>query len=108
MPQFDSPWKEEILDAYFEAFLAFFFPDVHVGIDWSRSYEPLDKELQQIVREAEQGPRVADKLVKVWLDNGEEKWVLIHVEVQNQPDAEFPQRMFVYKLGSTTCLTTLC
>jgi hypothetical protein len=61
---YDSPWKEA-LDRYFEAFLAFLFPEAHADIDWSRRYEMLDKELQRIVRGAGQGRRVVDKLVKV-------------------------------------------
>ena len=51
---YDSPWKEA-LDFYFDAFLALLFPDAHAQIDWSRGYESLDKEFQQIVREAEVG-----------------------------------------------------
>jgi hypothetical protein len=47
MADFDSPWKEA-LDVYFQAFLAFFFPLIHDDIDWSRAFESLDKELQQI------------------------------------------------------------
>jgi hypothetical protein len=93
--EYDSPWKEA-LDRYFEAFLAFFFPAAHADIDWSRGYETLDKELQRIVREAEQGDRVADKLVKVWLKNGEERWILIHVEVQTSREGDFPKRMHIY------------
>jgi hypothetical protein len=34
--------------------------------------------------------------VKIWLAGGDEAWVLIHVEVQAQPEAIFAQRMFVY------------
>jgi hypothetical protein len=41
----------------------------------------LDKELQRIVPRAKQGRRTVDKLVKVWLKSGEERWLLIHVEV---------------------------
>jgi hypothetical protein len=37
-----------------------------------------------------------DKLVKVWLKNGEEAWLLIHVEVQTWREADFPKRMHVY------------
>jgi hypothetical protein len=92
---FDSPWKEA-LDRYFEAFLAFFFPEAHADIDWSRGYEMLDKELQQIVRTARQGRRVVDKLVKVWLKSGEERWLLIHVEVQAARERDFGKRMYVY------------
>jgi hypothetical protein len=92
---YDSPWKEA-LDAYFEAFLELLFPQVHAQIDWSRGYEPLDKEFQQVVREAELGRRYVDKLVQVWTKDGAERWVLIHVEVQTAREADFPQRMYVY------------
>jgi hypothetical protein len=92
---YDSPWKEA-LDAYFEAFLALLLPHVHALIDWSRGHESLDKEFQQIVREAEIGRRYVDKLVKVWTKDGVECWVLIHVEVQTTRDADFPLRMYVY------------
>ncbi len=92
---YDSPWKEA-LDAYFEPFLALLFPQVHRQIDWSRGYESLDKEFQQVVREAEVGRRYVDKLVKVWTTEGIECWVLIHVEVQTTRDAAFPRRMYVY------------
>ncbi len=92
---YDSPWKEA-LDAYFEAFLALLFPDVHRQIDWSRGHESLDKEFQQVVPAAEVGRRYVDKLVKVWTTDGVERWVLIHVEVQTTREAEFPRRMYVY------------
>jgi hypothetical protein len=78
---YDSPWKEA-LDRYFEACLDLFFPQAHADIDWGRGCEMLDKELQKIIRQAKQGRRVVDKLVKVWLKDGQEKWLLIHVEVQ--------------------------
>jgi hypothetical protein len=93
--ELDSPWKEA-LDIYFEAFLAFCFPHVHREIDWSRSYQPLDKELQSIAPTGQTGRRVVDKLMRVWRINGQEEWILVHVEVQNHPDREFPRRIFVY------------
>ena len=92
---FDSPWKE-ILETYFEEFMIFFFPQVHAEIDWGKGYEFLDKELQQITREADVGKRLVDKLVKVWTRTGEQIWVLIHIEVQNQYESGFEQRMFIY------------
>ena len=55
---YDSPWKEA-LDVYFEPFLALLFPAVHAQIDWPRGIESLDKEFQQVVREAELGRRYA-------------------------------------------------
>jgi hypothetical protein len=95
LSDYDSPWKEA-LDVYFEPFVALLFPAAHAEIDWSRGYEPLDKELQKIAPRAETGRRTVDKLMKVWRQNGEEEWVLIHVEVQAQEDPEFVVRMYVY------------
>ena len=94
-PDYDSPWKEAI-EQYFAAFLAFFFPVVHAGIAWDRGYEFLDTELERVVRDATIGRRYADKLVKVFLVDGAETWLLIHIEIQGYPDPDFAQRMFVY------------
>ncbi len=94
-PDYDSPWKEA-LDRYFERCIALFFPRIDADIDWARGYEMLDKELQPIVRRAKHGRQYVDKLVKVRLKGGEERWILIHVEVQASKDRDFPRRMFVY------------
>lgn len=95
MPNFDDAWKEA-LDFYFEPFMAFFFAEAHREIDWSRGFEMLDKELRQITPESEQGQRVADKLMKVWRTDGQDEWVLVHIEVQSQAESQFAKRMFVY------------
>ncbi len=93
---YDSPWKE-MLEKYLEEFMAFFFPDVHQGIDWKTEYLFLDKKLQQVVRDAELGRRLVDKLVRVVKkDNGDDIWVFVHVEVQGFYDIEFEKRMYVY------------
>ena len=92
---YDSPWKE-VLEAYFEDFMTFFFPLAAEEVDWERGYTFLDKELQQVVRDAEFGRRFADKLARVWRKNGDEAWVLIHVEVQGQEESAFAKRMYVY------------
>jgi len=77
VPDSDTPWKD-LLDRFFEAFMAFFFPAAHAGIDWTRGYEFLDKELQKITADAALGRRAVDKLVKVWLKSGEEAIALVH------------------------------
>ena len=95
MSEQDSPWKEA-LERYLSSFLALYFPAVHAAIDWSRNYEWLNTELRQVVPDAELGLRLADVLVKVWLLDGTESWLLIHIEVQGWPETDFPRRMFVY------------
>lgn len=92
---YDSPWKEAI-EQYFQEFMTFFFPPLAPQIDWVRGYEFLDKELQKVVRDAELGRRWADKLVNVWLLDGSETWLLIHIEVQSQYQADFAKRMYRY------------
>lgn len=94
---FDSPWKEA-LEHFLPSFLQFFFPHIHADIDWSKGYESLDKELHQIVHGAESRKALADKLFKVWLRSGEETWLLIHIEIQGESEADFPVRMFRYNV----------
>lgn len=97
--EFDSPWKDA-LHYYLPAFLAFFYPDIHADIDWNRGYLALDKEFQRISRRAKVGKRLADKLFKVFLNDGSERWLLIHIEVQGDYEKEFPQRMFDYHIAA--------
>ncbi len=92
---FDSPWKEA-LEHYLPHCLALFLPQAHAEIDWTRGYAFLDKELQQVAPQSALGRRLADKLVQVWRRNGDEAWVLIHIEVQHQEEADFARRMFGY------------
>ncbi|MBD2629612.1 transposase [Trichormus variabilis] len=92
---YDGAWKEGV-EQYFEPFLAFFFPEIQAEIDWTRGYEFLDQELQQLMRESEVGKQFVDKLIKVWLNDGKETWLLIHLEIQSQVDTGFPKRMFSY------------
>jgi hypothetical protein len=95
MSEQDSPWKEA-LERYLPSFLALYFPTIHDAIDWTRGYEWLNTELRQVVRDAELGKRLADVLVKVWRKDGQESWLLIHIEVQGWPEPDFAQRLFVY------------
>lgn len=91
----DGPWKDA-LERFFRSFLRLLFPAVHDGIDWAHGHEFLDTELQQAVRDAAFGKRLADKLVKVRVRGGAEALLLIHVEVQGHPEREFARRMYVY------------
>ena len=92
---FDNPWKT-FISKYFKDFMIFFFPEIAGNIDWNQEVIFLDKEFQQIALNAEIGRRTADKLVQVYTLDGEETWVLIHVEVQSQYDVEFAKRIYVY------------
>ena len=91
----DGGWKQLIED-YLEEFFRFFFPDVHASINFQAGHKFLDKELAKVMVDTETGDRRADKLIQVqWID-GTVEWILLHVEVQAQTDAQFAQRMYVY------------
>ena len=92
---YDSPWKEAV-ESYFPEFIEFYFPEASQQIAWARGYQFLDQELRAVVQDAELGKRFVDKLAKVALRDGSERWVYAHLEVQGSAQAEFAERMFVY------------
>ncbi len=92
---FDSPWKEA-LEKFLRPFLALCFPTIEEWIDWSRDVMFLDKELQSIQHDAEAGRQYVDKLIRVTTRDGLESWILVHIEVQAQVDAQLPQRLYRY------------
>ncbi|MCA1787123.1 MAG: hypothetical protein LC657_14215 [Desulfobacteraceae bacterium] len=92
---YDSPWKEG-MEQYFKELMQFFFSDIAREIAWDKGYQFLDKELQQVVRDAEIGRKHADKLVRVWSLQDEPFHVMIHIEVQSDKDRDFARRMYIY------------
>jgi len=92
---YDTPWKDAVT-RYFPEFIAFYFPEADKQIDWNRGYTFLDQELAQIVKDAELGKRLIDKLVQVATHDGGEHWVYVHIEVQGGHDGNFAERLFTY------------
>ncbi|MFN7948433.1 MAG: DUF4351 domain-containing protein [Blastocatellia bacterium] len=91
----DNAWKDA-LNQSFREFMEFFFPAIAAETDWQRGYEFLDKELEQIARDSRIGRRLADKLVRIWLRDGREQWLLIHLEVQGKIRRGFARRIYIY------------
>ncbi len=92
---YDELWKN-IIEKLFPQFLSYFMPELYADVDLSQGYEFLDKELQKIKLKGKKGKKFTDKLAKVCLKDGSEKWLLIHVEVQGKHEEDFGQRMFRY------------
>lgn len=88
--ELDNPWND-VVELHFEQFMLFFFPDIHKRIDFSRNYEFVDEE----VKGAEKKLPLANKLVKVWLNNGKNVRLYFHLELQEQKDEEFAKRLFI-------------
>jgi len=83
--QYDSPWKRAV-ENYFSEFMEFYFPDAHAEIDWSKEHVFLDQELQAVVQDAKLGKRFVDKLVRVNVLNGDEKWIYILISREKYND----------------------
>jgi hypothetical protein len=93
---YDGPWKAGI-DAFLPDMMELLFPAAHAAIDWRQPMASLNSELRSLMpgEEAATG-RIADSLYQVVRHGGAEQWIVIHIEVQNTPDAKLAERMFVY------------
>lgn len=83
----------------FSHFLKFIFPDAESVFDLSKPFDYLDKEFESLFPPESNGKgvRYVDKLVKVFLKNGGEQFVLCHVEVQSSKGkGDLAERMFRY------------
>ena len=93
---YDGRWKT-IIEELFDDFMAYFMPELFEEIDFTKDVAFLDKELQTIMPQTERkGKKISDCLAKVYLKNGEEKWILVHIEVQSSYNPDFSARMFKY------------
>lgn len=98
MKRDDLLWKA-VLEDVFDDFLLFIFKEKAAQLNLEKGFDFLDKELDQLFPEntTEAGRlRFVDKLVKVFTTDGEEKWILVHIEVQGYRDDDFAKRMFTY------------
>ena len=97
-----SKKSDELLKAVFEDnfpdFLRFMYPEAEVVFDLERGLTFMDKELLEIIpdRERKKGKRMADLLVKAFLRDGTEKWILVHTEIEGGNDPGFSHRIFQY------------
>jgi predicted transposase YdaD len=89
----DALWKG-IIDNLWDDFILFFFPILANQVDFSRGFEYLDTELQQLLPDNPTLKRHADKLIRVWFLDGEEIWFLIHIEVQGYQDKLIGKRTY--------------
>ena len=93
---YDNNWKEIIEKYTFEA-IAFFLPTLSSQIDTSKKPIFLEQEMRNIKRKTLKGrKRIIDKLIKVWLKTGEERWILIHIEIESSDSEGFNKRMYIY------------
>ena len=92
---YDSAWKD-VIEKIFPDFMEYFYAEAFNDIDWSKKVTFLDKELNRIFKDHEVGKKRVDELVQVFLKDGSEKWLYIHIEVQGYKDTDFLERMYIY------------
>src|SRR4029078_6728780 len=90
----ETPWKE-LLEHDGERALAFFYPDIHADLDWTKDVESLEQEFRKLAPEALTGKRVVDKLLRAFQKGtGDPRY--LHVEIQSVFEADFARRVYVY------------
>ena len=97
---YDELWKDFIAD-FWREILEKFIPSLYVKADLNHEPEFLDKELHDILaafndNDDKTPKRYVDKLLKIFLKDGGEEWVLLHIEIQNKGGENFALRMFRY------------
>ena len=97
---FDGFWKD-IIEEYWQEFLKKFLPKLYKDADLKSKPEFLNKELRDVLNlpelsEEHNPPLFVDELIKIPMKNGEEKWLLLHIEVQGKGGENISYRMFLY------------
>jgi len=95
--QNDTLWKV-ILEHFFYDFLLLIDPDLAATININKEITFMDKELnQQRPADGEKFElKIVDKLVKLYTTEGNDEWILVHLEVQHQYQKNFSKRMYGY------------
>ena len=88
---------------WFTDLLRFLYPDADKVFDLDRGVIAMEKELLEILPEREciGGTLLADLLMKVYLRDGTEQWILIHLEVEASSNDGFAERLWRYYIRLT-------
>lgn len=95
---YDGAWKE-LLRSHLREALENCFPALANLVDWTFEPEWLDKEISQIVGRSGHKNREVDVLFKVRLKDGEDQWILCHLEIQTSYEVDFAFRLDLYNSG---------
>lgn len=92
----DQIWKR-IIGKFFNKFTEFFLPELHNVIDFTKKPKFLDNQLLKITQKSEGKNRESDKLVEIKLKDGSNRWILVHIEIQDAKKDDFTFRMYQYQ-----------
>ncbi|MBQ7558943.1 MAG: Rpn family recombination-promoting nuclease/putative transposase [Synergistaceae bacterium] len=96
----DGIWKDFIAE-FWREILQRFLPALYNKADLEHEPEFLDKELRDLLANLEpenqkSKTKYVDNLLKIFLKDGGEEWVLLHIEIQGRGGENFSLRMFRY------------
>ena len=97
---YDGLWKD-FIQVFWREILKRFLPKLYEDADLTKEPEFLDKEFRDLLGDSEfedeKAPkRFVDNLLRIFLKDGGEEWVLLHIEIQGPGGENFSLRMFRY------------
>ncbi len=87
---------KEIIQVLYKDAVRMLNPALFRLIDWSIPVEFLEQELRRLNRTYFRGAKRCDILAKFWLKSGEQKFGLLHWEIEGDPRENFGKRMHKY------------
>ena len=96
---YDNLFKTVIRRYFWEA-LEIFLPALYEAADKTEAPEFLDKEMEKVTFDLNEGANRTDLLVRIKLKNGAQELILCHLEIQGEGgggDGGLPTRMYRYK-----------
>ena len=94
----DDVFLKSAFEETFPDLLRFYFDQADSLFDMDKGFQFLDKELRELFPELENGSgnRFVDMLVRTYLKDGTEEWILLHIEIEGRGGNDFPHRMLQY------------
>lgn len=92
---YDGLWKDAI-ERFLPRLLERVLPDLYTDVDFSVKPEFLENELRDIAQFDNNPALYVDELIRLILKNGDDAWILLHIEVQGPGGDAISGRMFNY------------
>jgi hypothetical protein len=93
---YDNLFKT-VLHLYFWEALKIFVPELYEAADRNADPDFLEKELQKITLNLQEGQNQADLLVRIKLKDDSQELILCHLEIQGEGGGDLAVRMYRYK-----------
>jgi hypothetical protein len=95
----DDAWKNYISKDFFDC-LSIIHPILFAAVDKNVAPQYLEQEMSNALRgkyKVKGKEKKTDKLVKLRLLTGEDYYIYVHLEIQDQLKDDFPERLYIYR-----------